>query len=206
MISGIRHIWFDFSDTIAHINKSVADKLMHTAYAKVTKKELTPELVAEYDAMRKKHGSSTAVFVSLGTPRTYLVDRLANIDPKVLYQLADENIPEVLKKLREILPISILSNNRLDVILPSLGIEPGWFTNILGPDTGKKPKPALDGFHMMIELSGATPAEILCIGDEVQKDLVPAKSLGIKTGLLWSISEEADYCFTDFQDILKRFE
>ena len=71
------------------------------------------------------------------------------------------------------------------------------------PDEVKKPKPALDGFRLVIELSKLPPENILFIGDSVEKEVLPAKSLGILTGLIWSFSPEADYCFNSFQEILE---
>ena len=120
--------------------------------------------------------------------------------------LADTKIPDVFQGLRRLVPISIFSNNKLNIILPALGIDTKWFAYVLGPDQVKNPKPALDGFRKMIELSEAEPSEILYVGDDVHKDLLPAKALGIKTGLLWKESEEADYCFKDFQAILDLVE
>ncbi len=90
----------------------------------------------------------------------------------------------------------------MDKILPALGISLDWFTHVLGPDRIKKPKPAQDGFIKMIELSKVEPKNILYVGDDVHKDLVPAKQVGIITGLLWSESVEADFCFKDFSAIL----
>ena len=94
----------------------------------------------------------------------------------------------------------------MDGTRPTLDIQLGWFTHILGPDVVKNPKPALDGFHKMVELSNVPAEAILYIGDDVEKDLVPAKQVGMQTGLLWKESQEADYCFKDFSHILESFK
>jgi FMN phosphatase YigB (HAD superfamily) len=54
----------------------------------------------------------------------------------------------------------------------------------------------------MIQLSGVPEKHILYVGDSVEKDVLPAKEVGILSGLLWSVSPEADYCFTSFKEIL----
>lgn len=198
----IKHLWFDFSDTIARINKEESEKIFHSSYATTVGKELTPELIHEYKELVKQYKSNSAVFASLGLPATFLADQTSKMDPHKIYQLIDAHIPEVVQKLKDIVPVSIFSNNRLDTLLPALSLELEWFTHILGPDAVKKPKPDLEGFNKMIELSGVPADEILYIGDNVEKDLVPAKKVGIATGLLWAQSSEADYCFADFQDIL----
>ena len=69
----------------------------------------------------------------------------------------------------------------------------------------KKPKPDPEGFYKIIELTGLPSVEVIYIGDNVYKDLRPAKTAGLTTGLVWSESLEADYSFKNFDDILKVF-
>lgn len=198
----IKHLWLDFSDTIAHINREELGNIVYAAYAEQVGKSVTPELINEYKALVEQHKSNSAVFASLGLPSSFLADMTSGVDPRRLYQLTDVRIPEVVPQLKELIPVSIFSNNRLDTLLPALGLELQWFTHILGPDEIQKPKPDLEGFYKMVELSRVPAREILYVGDDIEKDLVPAKKIGIMTGLLWKESREADYCFADFQDIL----
>lgn len=79
------------------------------------------------------------------------------------------------------------------------------FTHVISAGMIKEPKPALDGYYKMIEFSVLPPNEILYIGDDVGKDVLPAKQVGILTGLMWSKSDEADYCFGGFEEILNIF-
>ncbi len=67
----------------------------------------------------------------------------------------------------------------------------------------ERPKPALDGFYKIIELSKISAKEILYIGDNIEKDIKPAKQVGLLTGLIWQKSDEANYSFEKFEDILK---
>ena len=204
-LSTIKHVWFDFSDTIARINRDIYDKVLYSSYAKTLKKELNEALKQEFTEAFQRYKSNSAVFAAAGLPAGYLADCMSVVDPKKLYTIMDTNIPDIIRHLKDILPVSILSNNKLNVILPALEVDTKWFTYILGPDVVKNPKPALDGFHKIIELSKLKPDEILYIGDDVHKDLIPAKTVGIKTGLLWKESDEASYCFKDFHEILARF-
>ena len=201
--SNIKHVWFDFTDTIAAMDKVQFDKLIYTAYAEVVQKEATPELIEEYKKLLKQHKSNSAVFVSLGMSSDFLSGK-ANAN-KDLYHLTDNKIPDVVEKLTERVPVSIFSNTRLDTLLPALGIKLEWITHLLGPDVVKKPKPALDGFNKMVALSGVSPHEILYVGDDVEKDLLPAQEIGLLTGLLWKDSDVPDYCFKDFSDIASLF-
>lgn len=119
-----------------------------------------------------------------------------------LFFLPDASIPRVLQKLKATLPISVLTNIKPGQILDTLKIPSVWFSNILQAGDYKEPKPALDGFKKILELSGLPPEEILYIGDSVVKDIRPAKSLGIKTCLVWSTSPEADWSCEKFEEIL----
>lgn len=200
----IRHIWFDFSETIAFLEKEQHDHLRYKSYSEVVGKPIDDKLISEYENLYVKYNhSNSAIFRSLGKSPNFWSEQINSIDPSQLYELADPNIPTVLKQIKKIVPISVFSNIQLERILPSLKINPSWFTHVLSAGIVKEPKPALDGFYKMIELSGIPAQEILYIGDDVGKDVIPAKKVGIKSGLMWKKSDKADYSFEKFEDILK---
>ncbi|MBI5798891.1 MAG: HAD family hydrolase, partial [Candidatus Yonathbacteria bacterium] len=200
----IKHIWFDFSETIAFLKKGRHDRLRYETYAQVTGKPVTEELIAEYENLYKKFNhSNAAIFRSLGQTSNFWSERVNSVEPSELYELADENVPKVLQKVKETVPISIFSNIELGKILMALSINPEWFTHIISAGMVKEPKPALDGFYKIIELSGIPAQEILYIGDDVGKDVRPAKQVGVQAGLMWKKSDEADYSFENFKSILE---
>ena len=199
----IKHIWFDFGETIAFTNEEVHNKLRYGSYASVVGKSVSPELIKEYEGLyQKNHHSNAAVFRSLGLPSDYWSERMNSLRPDTLYKLAEDDVPQILDQLHARLPISIFSNVRLDGVLSSLGINSKWFTHILSAGMFKEPKPALDGYYKIVELSGIPSGEILYIGDSIEKDIQPAKKVGIQAGLMWKDSTEADYCFKSFKEIL----
>jgi HAD superfamily hydrolase (TIGR01549 family) len=200
----IKHIWFDFSETIASIQRERHNKLRHDSYSSVTGKPVTPELIAEFEELASKHPNNNAgFFKSLGMPANFWSDQVNSLQPGELYKLKDENIPQVLSKLSAIVPISIFSNINLEKILPAFDIDSKLFSHILSAGMVKAPKPALDGFHKIIELSNLLPEEILYVGDDMGKDIIPAKKVGMQTGLIWSDSDGADYNFKNFIEILE---
>lgn len=202
-MSNIQHVWFDFSDTIAKLEKPVFERFIYGLYGELAGKEVTPELIEDYKKLLAEKKSNAAVFKSLGVSGQELSDRAAEL--KDMYSLTDPHIPGVIQTIRERMPVSIFSNSRLDVVLPALGLEAAWFTHLLGPDRVKEPKPALEGFQKMIELSGTPAEDILYIGDDVEKDIAPAKAVGMQAGLLWQESDVADYSFKDFSEISELF-
>jgi len=203
----IKHIWFDFSETIVFLNKERNDRLRYETYSKVVGMPINDELKTEYEILYTKFNhSNAAIFRSLNKPSNFWSEQVNSVKPSELYKLADEDIPDVFQKLRKLVPISIFSNIQLGKILASLNINPDWFTYIISAGMVNEPKPALDGFYKMIELSKIPAREILYIGDDVGKDIRPAKQVGIQTGLMWNQSIEADYSFENFSEVLAMFK
>lgn len=117
----------------------------------------------------------------------------------------DPEVTETLRKLKDVVPISVFTNVRpamLEDMLRHLAIPTDFFTHKLSAMEVGKPKPDLAGFYKMVELSGCDASEILYVGDKVSKDIVPAKRVGMQTCLLWAESSEADFCATAFPDLL----
>jgi HAD superfamily hydrolase (TIGR01549 family) len=200
----IKHIWFDFSDTIARTNAEEHSRLKYATYAAVVNKPLDDKLKQEFDEQYEKHHHGVSgIFYSLGKPAGWWSEQVASVDPVRLFVLAEGDIPEMLQQIRQFIPISVFSNINVNKVLPALGIDTGWFAHIISSGMVSKPKPALDGFYKIIELSKLAPNEILYIGDHVTKDIVPAKKVGLQAGLMWGQSDEADYAFGTFRDILE---
>jgi FMN phosphatase YigB (HAD superfamily) len=203
----IKHIWFDSTDTLVKADKQVIDDLQYTSFARLTHREVTQEVIDEYDALFIKHvGSRGAVFNAIGAPQGYWAGQVATLSAEKVYSLINPSIPVILQKLQSFISISLFSNVKADDILEVLGIEKTLFTHIITGDMLVEPKPALEGFYKMIAMSNVPPQEILYIGDNIGKDILPAKEVGLKTGLVWGKSTEADYTFEKFEDILKIFE
>ena len=198
----IKHIWFDFADTIAFTNQE-HDRLLYQTYADVTTKPVSPELIQEFKELYKQYKSNSAVFTTyLGLPPGYWAKAVEATDVRKLHSLAEPLIPDILNKLRAIVPISIFSNMRMDKLAPAIGIDVSWFTHILSGAVFKNPKPALDGFLKIVEISELPAENILFVGDSVDKEMIPAKKVGMMTCLMWNKSLEADYSFNNFENIL----
>ena len=207
----IKHIWFDLDKTLAipiPEFDQVHRELLLSVYADVVQKPITEDLEQEYKALYKEYGSNLAVFRSLGLPSDFWQTHSDTLDETKFYR-PNIKINETLKKLKEIVPISIFTNVKAEKnlkMLKAIDVNPAWFACVLTGDDIKERKPALDGFHAMIEQSKLLPGEILYVGDRIDVDIKPAKLAGMKACLLWAKSDEADYSFINFEDILKIFE
>ena len=110
----IKHIWFDFSETIAYLKKDRHRRLRYETYSQVVGKPLNDELIAEYEQLYKKFDhSNAAVFHSLGQSSNFWSERVNSVPPGELYELAEKNIPSLLQEIKKLVPISIFSNIQL---------------------------------------------------------------------------------------------
>ncbi len=207
----IRHVWFDLSGTLAvHSDnaEAIKDRLRYETYAEVVGKPVTKALKREYENLLARHGSNSAVFRSLGKPSNFWERRASMLDKGKIYK-PSEAVVATLRKLKNAVPISLFTNAGHDEIretIDFLGIDIGWFTFIISGDDVKERKPEPHGFMEMIKRSKLPPHEILYVGDRVNVDILPAKKHGMKTCLVWGRSEEADYSFERFEDILSIFK
>lgn len=210
MDKNIKHVWFDLDGTLTihtpEFHKAHND-LKYKTYAEAVGKPITKELEQEYETLYKKFGSNSTVFRSLGLPSDYWQQYFNTLDEVKFYK-PEPQVYETLRKLKEIVPISIFTNVKPEKnlrTLSAIGIKLEWFDNILTGDDIKERKPALDGFYAMIEKSKLRPEQILYVGDRIDVDIKPAKLAGIKTCLIWKKSDEADYSFEKFEGILSIF-
>lgn len=203
----IRHVWFDFSDTIAGIDHDIHDHIKYNAFAEQTGLSDSPAQRQKYDELYLKHGRSNAnVFVREFATASKYWSELLDSRKSEIYSLADPNIPGVLSELAELVPISVFSNVDTEAIMQTLGIDTSLFSHILSSAELRYPKPHVEGYKRLIELSHAPASEILYIGDTEVKDILPAKSIGLQTGMIWGVSKEATYNFTDFEDIIHQLK
>ena len=206
----IKHVWFDLEGTLTirsdEFNEA-HNQLRYETYAEVVGKPLTEELKQEFEKIYAKHGSNSSVFRSLGWASDFWQKRFNSID-KTRYYKPVKNVFTTLEKLKEKVPISIFTNlkpEEIEITLKIINVNKAWFKFIVSGDDIKERKTALDGFYLMIKKSGLPPEEIIYVGDRVKVDVIPAKKVGMKSCLVWDKSNEADYSFENFEDILSLF-
>jgi FMN phosphatase YigB (HAD superfamily) len=207
MTQSTEHIWFDLAGTLYKetvMFNEAHDQLRFDAYATVTGQGDPVKAKAEFLKAYKRHGSNSAVFASLGKPSNFWMQAMDSLDFGAIIS-PDPEVTETLRRLKEFQPISIYTNfkrSKIFEVLELLEIPAEWFSNILSGDDVTRRKPALDGFYEIIRISGLPAEKILYVGDRVDVDIVPAKSLGIHTCLVYGTSDQADYCINSMREIL----
>jgi HAD superfamily hydrolase (TIGR01549 family) len=102
----------------------------------------------------------------------------------------------------------ILANGIQSKIKPSLtllGVPNATFIEIVTSEVVGYNKPNLAGFQYILHKTGLPAYSHLMIGDREAVDLAPAKSLGMKTCLVWSKmqSDVADITLKEVYDIVQ---
>ena len=210
MADQIKHVWFDMDGTLTiqtpefHI---AHNQLRYKAYSDAVGRPVTKDLAEEFEALYKKHGSNSAVFVSIGMPQGYWQQYFRTLDQLKFYKPVPD-VYKTLDKLRRKVPISLFTNSNLEIIrktLQTINIDIHWFTYVLGGNDIKKPKPDLEGFYLMLDKTSLPPHQCLYVGDRVDVDIKPARQAGMQTCLVYTTSDEADYCVGRMSELLDLF-
>ncbi|MFV5315436.1 HAD family hydrolase [Priestia megaterium] len=59
-------------------------------------------------------------------------------------------------------------------------------------------KPSLDFFNKIVQTLGITPQECIMIGNDYNKDIIPAKKIGMQTILFSQVSKDANFNYADY--------
>src|SRR5690242_19624573 len=61
-------------------------------------------------------------------------------------------------------------------------------------------KPSLDFFNKIVQTLGITPQECIMVGNDYNKDIIPAKNIGMQTILYSQGSKDANLDYADYAD------
>jgi HAD superfamily hydrolase (TIGR01549 family) len=204
----IRHTWFDLNGTLAIENadyRAALDQLTYEAYALATGSSVSDTMIREYNEAYIRYGSKTAVFAALGMSADYWPKYFAQLD-ELRYLTPNDDVTSALLSLSECMPISLMSNTRrarTEAILAAVQIPVSIFTNVLTGERIPRPKPAPDGFKLIVEISGIPADQILFVGDREKADIEPAKSVGMITAFAWGVSSIADFSLNRMSDLIE---
>ena len=189
MFENIEWIFFDVGSTLVdeslayeHRMREMAD-LANTTYSNVYETAMT------FYKKNKKGDLETARLLGIDFPKWHKEDER-------LY----EETAECLKVLSDRYKIGVIANQSLGTKsrLEQYGILPYIDLVIASAEEGVA-KPDRRIFEIALERGNCKPENAVMIGDRVDNDIVPAKSIGMRTiwikqgfGQYWDITEEAE--------------
>jgi len=178
---------FDFSGTLAYLAKPVDFKEFFDSLKKFGIEITTDEdintfvsLFADLLGFAKDWlDCSEKLFEEyVGKPEREIIEKLAKfLEKNISFELYDD-VKEIFD-----LPVqkAILSANAR-FIIKSLGLEE--FARVFTLKETKFLKPDQRAFLAVLEKLKVKPEETLMVGDELERDLIPAKKLGMETILI----------------------
>ncbi len=206
----ITNIWFDLEGTLLKnpAYDAAVEDFAFQLYLQETGKQRTLETKKEFDALLKHHGRKSLIFVALGKSKKFYAEAFATQFPFQKYVTEDTDVQAVISLLKQknidVGVYTSLPKDPLVKIIGLLGLDPNDFT-LLSADDITKAKPDPEGFEKIVQLCSVPSEQIIFVGDNEQKDILPAKSVGMKTIFVRGSCEVADYSFVDFKELLYFF-
>jgi len=214
ILSSIKAIGFDLDQTLYSEDKEMNILLRNKIAQKILEKK--PELdnlgrVLEiYEEKYKKIGSWTKIFKEVGfeNPKEIMKNCLSG---KKIVDLIkeDKELLEIIKKLKENYQLFLITSNPKDLgiaKLNKLGLDISLFDySIFGDDEGYTSKVDAIPFKIFLEKSSYLPRQHVYIGDSLKADILPAKSLGMKTIAVGKEIPDADISIKKIHTIKNLF-
>ncbi len=205
------HIWFDLEGTLLKNPRydAAVEDFAYQLYLQETGKPRILETKKEFDALLKQHVRKSLIFVSLGKSKKYYAEAFATQFPFQNYVSQDTEVQAVISFLKQknigLGVYTSLPRDPLVKILALLGLDFADFTLLSGDDVTKA-KPDPEGFEKIVQLCSVPAEKIIFVGDSEQKEIIPAKGVGLKTIFVRGTSSLADYSAPDFKALLILFQ
>ncbi len=205
----IKSIGFDLDNTLYKNNLEIDRRISDEVARKVL--ELKPEIgsleksIEICNDLYGKYGSRTQSLKELGFENSgeIVTSCMEQVDFADLI-LPDSEVVQLMREIREKYDTFLITSTITRLAAPRLeriGINQDLFDILLFGDSAM-PNKKIDGsiFSYFLGMSPYLPREHLYIGDNLKADIIPAKSLGMKTIAIGKVNQ-ADYCIDKIYDI-----
>lgn len=193
---------FDNSDSVNFTSSRFYSEIKKRVYSFLSKK-----LGMSEDTARELYESVKTEFngeVSLGLESKFGIDRYEffgetwKLDPSQFIQRANR-LPLVQSLNGTTAFLTSAPRVWASEVLKYLNLND--YRNMLftGEPNIRKPNPLV--FRQICDSFGFSPLETISVGDQVSTDIIPAKSIGMKTVLVRGNSQEADYCINSVDEL-----
>jgi HAD superfamily hydrolase (TIGR01549 family) len=194
---------FDLDDTLYRSPslRAARDEAIIAAVARAQGTGIA-EARRQLAAARASAGTTTSALSRLGVSRQGFWDTLASVDPAG-HVRPDDSLQLLLRRLCQWHQLAVLTNSPRSAasrVLATLGID-GYFSAVIGADDVPAPKPAAEAFLAAARALAVDPRQCVMIGNTAEKDIVPARALGMRTVLLGGSDSRADFRIAELADI-----
>jgi putative hydrolase of the HAD superfamily len=202
LFNGIMSVGFDLDQTLYPRNYKIDNIISENIARKVLEKKQGVyrfnEFIFFFEEEYRKIGSRTQILKNLGYLDAEDIMQASLESPSILNLLKkDKKLVSLLRKIKEKYEIFLVTASPKELAIKKLckiGIDPCLFNISIFGDTlnaGKK----LDGsiFRYFLGKSNHLPEQHVYVGDSLNADIIPAKSLGMKTVAVGEEMPEADF-------------
>lgn len=209
-LSGISVCIWDFDGTLYQQHHGLWENIRDTeiqvimAHTGWTEEKAKEEFYKIYPEVTPSGTTTTSILAGITNAQASI--ETSRRTDYATYLHKDPRLNELFKTLSSYQHYMLINGSKESVTmgLSLLGVRKDFFTEIVTSELVGETKPSTKGFMYIVEKTGLPPRAHIMIGDREAVDLVPAKSLGIKTCLVWSKekSEIADVTIPTIYDIV----
>lgn len=205
-VPNIKFLCFDVDGTLYRNVPEAWNAIQDQIYNIVAKQRLlNHKQAAKYVKQRYQElGSSTKVLNELGIDgEEFFTKAFGKID-LTKFVSKDIKLIKLISKLREKYILGIISNTHFSIAdkkLSAIGLSLADFNPLITTYEFGFLKPDPAAFLKALELAKVTPESAVYIGNSVESDVLGAKSVGMRTVLVWSESKEADLSIPTIYDL-----
>ena len=209
-VSPIKFLCFDLDGTLFRQVPEVWSAIQSRIYKKVMEYRNFDLAEAEKYVNQRyaELGSSTKVLNELRIDgEQFFVEAFKKIELNKLIS-KDEKIVRLISSLKKKYKVGMISNTHRSIAkkkLEAIGLSLKTFNPLITTYELNAYKPDPAPFLKALEVAGCSPEESVYIGDSVENDILGAKSVGMKTILVWGESPEADLSLPTIYDLRKIF-
>lgn len=207
-ISKIKAIGWDLDGTLYPDSRQLQEEIRSKQYEAVSEK-YNWDLVKtreEYQKKLDRLGSNTKTMDEFGFDGREFFSRLwESMDLESILK-RDEKIVKMFAGLKSRRHFLISNANPMNQIIRKLnliGLDPRVFELVVDTVSEGAVKPDPKPFLIALERMKLEPEEALFVGDKVTTDIRGAKSVGMKTCLVWKEDPEADVNLPTVYEVLK---
>jgi len=188
-------VW-DLDGTLVKPNKAIEKTMKEKMLQKLSVQLQVSKQEAQkrFNKRVKKIKGTTLTIDSFGIDGFKIIAEMQKEIVWEKYIQEDQKSVKMLKNLKNYRHLLLTDNTKTAGLkkLSLLGVNPDIFEKkFFGIDL-RVTKPKLELFQKVLDYTEIEPEKHLMIGDVVEKDIVPAKKIGMRTCLVWSKSEKAD--------------
>ncbi len=210
LFAQIKSVGFDLDNTLYQNNPEIDERIVSEIAKKIL--EFKPELKnlknarGLCDQLYKETGSRTQSLKNLGLQNAgEIVYQCMEQADFVDLIRPDKKVVQLIKDIRKKYSTFLITSTVSDMAisrLKKIGLEEKLFDQILFGETAM-PNKKIDGtiFSYFLERSKYSPNEHVYIGDNLKGDILPPKSLGMKTIAVGKEIPEADFSLKEIYEI-----